>query len=122
MRVAHLAVITTLLIFVVGPTAKAQGRFPPDSFTNLKVLPKSIPPRELVTMMIGFTRALGVRCTFCHVGEENLPLEKYDFPNDEKPTKRKAREMLKMVAAINDQYLAHLDKRVEPPIQVQCAT
>jgi tetratricopeptide (TPR) repeat protein len=122
MKLGHVASIALVCTISLAPSARGQGRFPPDSFTNLKVLPRTIPPRELVSMMIGFTRALGVRCTFCHVGEENVPLEKYDFPNDEKPTKRKAREMLKMVAAINDQYLAKLDKRVDPPIQVQCAT
>jgi hypothetical protein len=43
-------------------SALAQGRFPPDSFTNLKVLPRDIPRDTLVNMMAGFTRALGVRC------------------------------------------------------------
>jgi tetratricopeptide (TPR) repeat protein len=72
--------------------------------------------------MGSFTRALGVRCTFCHVGEESLPIEKYDFASDEKPTKRKAREMLRMVAAINEQHLAKLEKRLDPPVTVQCFT
>jgi len=106
---------------VVVP-ASGQRPFPPDSFINLKVLPKDIPRGELITLMASFTRALGVRCTFCHVGAENLPLDAYDFPSDEKPTKRKARAMLRMVQAINDQHLSGLEQRVDPPVRVQCFT
>jgi len=36
-------------------------RFPPDSFTNLKVLPKNIDQRALLATMRGFEMALGVR-------------------------------------------------------------
>ena len=116
------AFILSLLATPFAANAQVQGKFPPDSFINLKVFPKTIPQRELINNMRGFTRALGVRCTFCHVGEENIPISKYDFASDDKPTKRKAREMLKMVAAINEQHLAKLEKRVDPPINVQCAT
>ncbi len=94
-----------LLTLLLPRAARAQGRFPPDSFTNLKVLPKDISPRELIGTMRGFALGLGVRCTFCHVGEEGKPLSTYHFASDEKPTKRKARVMLRMVQAINDEYL-----------------
>src|SRR5688572_21042157 len=114
--------VFALTLLAAPLAAQVQNKFPPDSFINLKVLPKTITARELVPLMAGFTRALGVRCTFCHVGEESLPLEKYDFASDEKPTKLKAREMLRMVVAINEQHLAKLDKRVDPPVAVQCAT
>src|SRR5689334_5698860 len=66
-------------------------------FTNLKVLPKDIPTQDLVGMMNGFTRALGVRCIYCHVGTEGKPFQRGDFAKDDKPTKQKAREMIKMV-------------------------
>ena len=46
-----------------GPALRAQGKFPPDSFTNLKVLPKTIGKQELVATMRGFALGLGVRCT-----------------------------------------------------------
>lgn len=115
--VAALALIT-----VCRATPAAAQRFPPDSFTNLKVLPRGIAPRELVALMAGFTRALGVRCSHCHVGEEGKPLETYDFPSDDKLLKRKAREMLRMVEAINQRHLTQLAERVEPPVTVTCAT
>lgn len=40
--------------------------------------------------MRGFTRALGLRCSHCHVGEEGAPLATYDFAADEKPLKARA--------------------------------
>jgi tetratricopeptide (TPR) repeat protein len=59
--------------------------------------------------MIGFTRALGVRCSYCHIGEEGKPLGTYDFASDENPNKDRAREMLRMLGDIND----HL-KKIQP--------
>jgi len=100
----------------------AAAQWPPERLKNVKVLPSDIPIRALVDTMAGFTRALGVRCTYCHVGQEGDPLEKYDFPSDEKPEKVKAREMLRMVGAINGEHLAKLDRRREPRIVVTCAT
>jgi hypothetical protein len=70
----------------------------PDKFTNLQVLPKDVPKRELVASMRGFASDLGVRCAHCHVGPDNL--EGMDFASDEKRSKRVAREMLRMVSLI----------------------
>jgi len=100
----------------------AQAQFPPERATNLKVLPTSISMDSLVDTMAGFTRALGVRCNYCHVGADGAGLETYDFANDQKATKEKARAMLRMVAAINDDHLAKLAMRRTPPITVTCAT
>jgi tetratricopeptide (TPR) repeat protein len=59
--------------------------------------------------MTGFTRALGVRCSYCHLGEEGKPLSTFDFASDQNPNKNRAREMLRMLGSIND----HL-KKIEP--------
>lgn len=116
----------TALAAVLGPylvlAASASAQFPPDSFTNLRVLPQDIPPRELVAMMAGFTRALGVRCTHCHIGEEGQPLETYDFASDKRPAKRTARTMIEMLGRINGEHLAHLESRADPPVRVECIT
>ncbi len=78
--------------------AHAQPRFEwPEKPKNLKVLPKDIGKDSLRTTMVGFTRALGVRCSFCHVGQEGQPLTTYDFPSDMNPMKKIARKMVKMV-------------------------
>jgi hypothetical protein len=114
-------VLFGILLLAVRPLS-AQNKWPPDKFENLKVLPADIPVRALVDTMASFTRALGVRCTYCHVGKEGDPLEAYDFPGDDKPAKLKARQMLKMVAAINADHLGKLTGRREPQIAVTCAT
>ena len=77
----------------------------PDSTENLQVLPKDWSGKRLRPVMQGFTRALGVRCSHCHVGEEGQPLSTYDFPSDKNPKKDVARAMLKMLGDINE----HLD-------------
>lgn len=100
----------------------AQAQWPPEKFTNLKVLPDTIQRDTLIRMMASFTRALGVRCTYCHVGEEGKPLDTYDFPSDDKRPKRTAREMLRMVSHINGTHLAEVAERREPPVTVECAT
>jgi tetratricopeptide (TPR) repeat protein len=120
MPCARLALLTAGLAISLPATSTAQ--WPPEKLENLKVLPDTMPVRQLIDLMAGFTRALGVRCTHCHVGEENQPLETYDFPSDEKPAKRKAREMLRMVQAINGEHLTGLEERQDPPVQVQCIT
>ena len=109
-----------LLVAVVTQTASAQ--FPPTKLENLKVFPKDIPVRALIDTMASFTRALGVRCTYCHVGEEGQPLSSFDFKSDKKPEKTKAREMLRMVGAINGDYLTKLVDRRSPQINVACMT
>ena len=119
----HLRRYLPTAALAVGLSATpAAAQWPPDSLTNLQVLPKDIETRELVSKMAGFTRALGVRCQFCHVGEEGMPLSQFDFAADDKPTKEKARVMLRMVRHINNEHLAELDERSDPAIEVTCAT
>ena len=103
-----------------APAASAQ--FPPDTLENLKVLPEDIEVRQLINIMRGFAMGLGVRCQHCHVGEEGMPLADFDFPSDDKETKRKARDMIRMVKEINDEHLAELEGRGDPPVEVTCVT
>lgn len=84
-------------------TAPAQI---PAIFTNLQVQPKDIPRGQLINRMKAITGDLGVRCTYCHVGPDDLT--GMDFATDEKRTKRVAREMMRMVDAINGEHLAAL--------------
>jgi hypothetical protein len=96
------------LVFTLGaPRAihAQRARWVPPDPVNLKVLPKNISKDDLVRTMRGFTAGLGVRCAFCHKGEEGQPLDTYDFMSDAKPQKETARKMLTMVAAINRDYL-----------------
>lgn len=110
------------VLFAAGALRLEAQQFPPDRLENVKAFPADMSVRALVDTMAGFTRALGVRCTYCHLGREGEPLETYDFKSDEKPEKVKAREMIRMVAAINGDHLGRLSGRREPAIVVTCAT
>jgi tetratricopeptide (TPR) repeat protein len=98
----------------------------PDHFTNLTVLPKTISKDNLLNVMRNFTEGLGVRCNFCHVGDEGKPLSTYDFAADDKDNKRIARVMLKMTNNINEEYLSQVkeigDMKEENIIEVKCIT
>lgn len=90
--------------------AQAQDTWTwPEKPQNLQVLPKDWPGSRLRPVMAGFTRALGVRCSYCHKGEEGKPLSTYDFASDDNPNKNRAREMLRMLNDIE----VHL-KKIEP--------
>ncbi len=97
----------------------ATGQFP-DKYTNLQVLPKDITRAELQSAMRGFAFGLGVRCNYCHVEKTEGKRVELDFPADDKETKKTARVMLQMVAAINQDYIGKLS--IQSPVRVQCVT
>ncbi|MGE3617034.1 MAG: c-type cytochrome [Gemmatimonadales bacterium] len=102
--------VTSLL--AAGPVAGQQAP------SNLRVLPRSISADSLITIMGGFTRALGVGCPHCHVREADSLV----FSRDDLPAKSTARRMLALVALLNDSLLAALPTRADPPGRVTCAT
>ncbi len=120
-RLRAVSIATLALALTATGRASAQ-RFPPDSLTNLKYFPKDIAVRALIDSMRQFSFALGVRCTYCHVGEEGQPLSSYDFAVDKKRPKAVARVMLGMVKHINGHHLADVPERSNPPVVVACAT
>jgi len=123
MRRAGLTVLLAIIALgVLGRPAAAQGKFPPDSFKNLKVLPKNISQRALIDTMRGFALALDVRCVYCHVGKEGQPLDSVNFRSDDKRTKRAARVMMHMVMHINEEHLLDVPDRPKPVVVVRCAT
>lgn len=108
-----------LLLFPATPT-HAQRFSWPDNPKNIQVLPPTISSRELSSAMRSFTRALGVRCSYCHVGEEGASLATYDFEADDKAPKRATRDMIRMVQSINQTHLAGLEE--SRPMAVTCVT
>jgi len=124
MRMRHWLTWVGIVLYLTsqGGTLAAQRRFPPDSFTNLKVLPKDIDQRALIDTMRGFALALGVRCVYCHAGREDLPLDSVNFASDEKRPKRVARVMMHMVMHINGEHLAEVPDRPRPIVIVRCET
>jgi tetratricopeptide (TPR) repeat protein len=93
----------------------------PEKPKNLQVLPKDWPGSRLRPVMIGFTRALGVRCSYCHKGEEGKPLSTFDFASDENPNKDRAREMLRMLGDIND-HLKKIQPSGDQRVNMWCTT
>ncbi|MGB9245046.1 MAG: c-type cytochrome [Candidatus Acidiferrales bacterium] len=63
-----------------------------EAFKNIQVL-KHIPASELIPSMRYIAASLGVGCDYCHQADH--------FDNDDKPTKQRARNMMKMMFAIN---------------------
>ena len=66
---------------------------------NLQVLPKDLTIQQVQQQMRGFTAALGVECSHCHVGGQQ------ERAKDDNPKKAIARKMLQMTAAINKDML-----------------
>ncbi|MFL6764261.1 MAG: c-type cytochrome [Sphingomicrobium sp.] len=83
------------------PQQAAQPPFANPPYKNLKVFPATITRGQLLSNMKFFAQSLGVRCTYCHVGEEGKPLATFDFASDAKEKKLIARKMLAMVHRIN---------------------
>jgi len=101
--------------------AQTPAKFPPDSLVNLRVIPRETPVLEVIGMMRNYTSWLGVRCQYCHVGEEGMPLTQFNFPSDDKRTKLVARQMMRMVGEIN-QRLDTLPGRAANGLHVTCGT
>jgi len=99
----------SLATFLALPASAQESWNWPEKPKNLQVLPKEWPGKRLEPVMKGFTRALGVRCSYCHKGEEGKPLSTYDFASDENPNKDRAREMLRILGDVDD----HL-KKIQP--------
>jgi tetratricopeptide (TPR) repeat protein len=122
MRIERAVSSIFLLIALCLGTSQAQDHWSwPEKPKNLQVLPKDWPGARLRPVMFGFTRALGVRCAYCHVGEEGKPLSTYDFASDANPNKDRAREMLRMLGDINE-HLKKIDSSSDHRVNMWCHT
>jgi len=73
-------------------SAATTGKTAAQEFKNIQVL-KQIPADELIPTMQFISASLGVECEFCHVERQ--------MDKDDKKSKKTAREMIRMVLAIN---------------------
>ncbi len=107
-RIPELALAGAAAFFAVS-VAVAQTSAPPAStpafanppHKNLMVLPQDTSGAQLHGTMKFFAQSLGVRCTYCHVGQEGQPLSSFDFASDAKGHKDTARGMMRLVKEIN---------------------
>ena len=106
-RMAAVWMIALVLTAVPGSGHGQQWSWP-DEAQDLRELPADFPPERLSAVMRGFTSALGVRCSYCHVGEEGASLATYDFVSDANPNKDRARAMLRLLGSVNE-HLAEIE-------------
>jgi hypothetical protein len=114
---AQLSVQDTNNAFVARIKEQIKGREKEPAqkvFKNVKWLTDTPAATFLVIMNIGYSRALGVTCTHCHV--------ETDFSSDEKREKRAAREMQALHRSINDQLSKMQNLRPKPDHFINCTT
>lgn len=110
-----------LLILTATMSFSQQWKWP-DKPANAKVLPPDITADRLHETMDGYREALGVRCNFCHVGEDGKPFSAFDFVSDQLPMKNITREMIRMTNSINAQVKEVFKGGTETPVEVTCTT
>jgi hypothetical protein len=111
------ALLATSLAFATQPVFSQAAPPPPGGQgqpheqlpkpVNLKVLPKNIPPQELIKIMRGYAGALGVECNFCHAAGQGP--HKLDFASDAKDEKATARIMIAMTHDMNQNFMAKIN-------------
>jgi len=118
MRIGTSLLLTLAFIITSSITVGAES---PQGERNLKILPKEISQDQLTEVMKSFTKALGVQCDFCHVGE-GPDLSTYKFASDSKKHKQSARTMLQMVRSINQDFLPNVAHDEDHTPEVTCNT
>jgi hypothetical protein len=127
-----------MLLIPLTVRAQERGGAPaqPAAHQNLQVFAKDIPQAELLQIMQGFTQSLGVQCGYCHAaapppegrgragggGRGRGGPAALDFPSDQLPAKKKAREMLLMVRDINARIATAVGKSADQTARVLCGT
>ena len=123
------ALISILVLGVAAIPTFAQAPAPSPSpspaaprYENLKVLPADIGHDDLIKVMGGFTRALGVNCMFCHEAANGRRPSAEEFKLDTKEEKTVARAMMRMTDDINNRQLPLLGKDPARLQKVSCTT
>ncbi len=120
-----LAVLSAVLAFPAASVlaqAPVPSPAPAHTYENLKVLPAGIGHDDLIKVMGGFTRALGVNCAYCHVASNGRRPAADEFKLDTKDEKNVARVMMRMTDDINTRQLPLTGKDPAHLQKVTCAT
>lgn len=128
-RPAAAAAVLGLALFAVSTVAQApepapadppapgagHAHFQPPKPTNLKVLPKTLTGEQVMDIMHGWEKQLGVECNTCHTVDPTKKMPNgrpaMKFPDDSKPEKETARLMLKMTMEINQNYASKVESK-----------
>lgn len=89
---------------------------------NLKVLDTTLTHDELIAIMGSYTVALGVHCDHCHARKGDPKSRDMDWASDSIPAKQTAREMIKMMRAINGDFIGKIPGLDTPRVKVECVT
>ena len=90
----------TLIMLIISTLAFNTMDQPP--YKNLKILPQDISKEKLDSIMHNFSQSLGVKCSFCHLRNEQE--RKSDFASDSLADKLIARKMMLMTMDINKNF------------------
>ncbi|MBC8053240.1 MAG: c-type cytochrome [Sphingobacteriaceae bacterium] len=123
MKTRTLVILTLILCIVIGTSATMpqQDEKKQPEYKNLKVLPKKISHDDLDKVMDHYNAALGVKCNFCHVRNEQT--KKLDFASDAKEEKLIARSMMKMTNKLNVKNFGEKkDQYNQAVMEVSCTT
>ena len=113
--------VFVIAVLVSGATVFVHAQIP-QTFKNLKVLPKDISRGALIAEMREIAGSLGVRCGHCHPGGNPETLQGVDFATDSLETKRVARAMMRMTRAINSTLLPATGRDTTRMARVRCIT
>jgi len=101
-RVGLVSMMAALFLVAQPPAAAKEG----GGFKNLQVLDPDIEKDQLKGIMKGFTKMLGVKCSFCHVPDE--------YELDDKDNKKKAREMIRLVVYLRQNVDTYFPPDTDP--------
>ncbi|HEY4060926.1 MAG TPA: c-type cytochrome [Puia sp.] len=115
--------IVVVFLLMAVTLGVAAMRPPKNGYTNLEVLPRDIPTRDLTRIMVDeFDDGLGVSCTFCHA-PESPGSQKLDYASDAKPEKAIARSMMRMTLKVNKRWFSVKKPMLgTPSLAVTCVT
>ena len=100
--IALMSLLVVLPAALAVNTVFAAGEEP--VFQNVQLLGHVKSKKEMRALMKEQAKALGVKCTHCHVQGK--------FELDDKAPKRRAREMMRMVRSLNETHFPDLETGV----------
>ncbi len=123
MKIRTLIILALLSLIIIGTSSTMPQKKEEEKheYKNLKVLPKNISNDEIEKVMKHYNAALGVKCNFCHVRNEQT--QKMDFASDAKEEKNVTRSMMKMTNKLNIKNFGEKKSQYNQAVmEVSCIT
>jgi hypothetical protein len=116
------SIIAILILTSLVTAGVAAVKVPQPKHKNLKILPADISDQKLDSIMESYSKALGVKCKFCHTEVKNVQ-DSLDYADDQNEMKGNAREMMRMTIHINKTWFYfNKDEKPEYLKVVNCMT